>query len=86
MGGRERDTGRFTSKMMKYDPSRDKWIQLSGMRRSKVSFSLNIMDKHIVITGKYLPHIYYMYSGRDQCGYMLILKEARPATERSLTR
>lgn len=57
MGGRERDSGRYTSKMMKYDPSEDKWIVLSNMKRPKAYFSLNVMDKRFVITGRNQAHI-----------------------------
>ena len=51
MGGRERDSGKFTSKMMKYDPAEDKWSNLSNMKRPKAFFSVNILDRRIVITG-----------------------------------
>lgn len=52
MGGRERDSGKFTSKMMKYDPAEDKWSNLANMKRPKAHFTVNILDRRIVITGK----------------------------------
>lgn len=51
MGGRERDSGKLTSKMMKYDPSEDKWTNLSNMKRPKAYFTVDVLDRRIVITG-----------------------------------
>lgn len=51
MGGREKGSGKYTSRMMKYDPTEDKWISLSNMKRSKAYFSVLVIDKRILITG-----------------------------------
>ena len=52
MGGREKDNGKCTSKMLKYDPGDDRWIQLSSMKKSKTYFSIMVVEKRILITGK----------------------------------
>ena len=51
MGGKERDSGRYTSKMMKYDPSEDKWTNLASLKRQKAFFTINVLDRRIIITG-----------------------------------
>ncbi|XP_067927962.1 uncharacterized protein [Watersipora subatra] len=51
MGGKERETGKYTARMMKYDPTEDKWSNLSFMKRQKAFFTINILDRRIIITG-----------------------------------
>ena len=52
MGGKERETGKYTARMMKYDPTEDKWTNLSFMKRQKAFFTVNILDRRIIITGE----------------------------------
>jgi len=66
IGGKERETGKHSAKMMKYDPQTDRWTNLMSMKRAKAYFTANVLDRRIVITGMQLQSlIFLLYS--DQC-------------------
>lgn len=77
MGGKERETGKYTSKMIKYDPADDKWTTLSNLRRPKTFFTINVLDRRIIITGGwYTKHgemaAFKMYDLQSQILHLII--------------